>query len=55
MGVPRLDGANEICWYTPQLHRMASGQDPDRHLNPWLSLALAAWESGWDTLLRRRS
>jgi 2,4-dienoyl-CoA reductase-like NADH-dependent reductase (Old Yellow Enzyme family) len=55
VGLPMLDGLNEIFWYTHQLHRMAEGRSPDPGLSPWLSLATAAWESGWDAFLRRRS
>lgn len=55
VGISMLDGANEIFWYTHQLHRMARGQAPDAGLSPWWSLGLAAWEHGWSTLQRRRS
>lgn len=54
VGVPVLDGLNEIFWYTHQLHRMGRGEAPDAHLSPWWSLATSAWENGWDTFLRRR-
>jgi 2,4-dienoyl-CoA reductase-like NADH-dependent reductase (Old Yellow Enzyme family) len=54
VGIPMLDGLNEILWYTHQLHRMADGRSPDPALSPWLSLATAAWESGWSAFLRRR-
>src|SRR5262249_13314348 len=49
VGINALDGFVELMWHTQQLHLMGAGKAPDPGRSPWITLAVALFENGWDS------
>lgn len=55
IGIASLDSFIELMWHTHQLHKMGAGREPNPSRSPWVTLATAMIENGWNSFRLKRA